>query len=298
MDNFIISSLETHLFFARIMKEHSLFLEAGFQQPGEIFKKRCDHFRIKWEEFLEDIVNFSDGMIGPDILESDEIVTDFTKHAEKRTSFLTGVSINTAITDKEHHLRSGQKNHDNSVRFKVRKLNDRALRLLNGLIDLKQQILNNVNSCRLYTANYPLLIEHIMREAKLYRQIISELNQFGTIRSNDLLSMEKFWNRIMMEHALFIRGLLDPTEEELIETADDFADEYRELLELAKRQDCSVTDDLTKSAFEETIRYRDFKATGTQGILECNISSIIFPLLADHVLREANHYLRILSSCN
>lgn len=30
MDNYVVFSIETHLFFARIMKEHSLFLEAGF----------------------------------------------------------------------------------------------------------------------------------------------------------------------------------------------------------------------------------------------------------------------------
>ena len=30
MENYATLSLETHLFFARIMKEHGLFLEAGF----------------------------------------------------------------------------------------------------------------------------------------------------------------------------------------------------------------------------------------------------------------------------
>lgn len=33
VQNYITLSLETHLFFARIMKEHALFLEAGF--PGK-----------------------------------------------------------------------------------------------------------------------------------------------------------------------------------------------------------------------------------------------------------------------
>ncbi|MEI3218941.1 MAG: DUF2935 domain-containing protein [Lachnoclostridium sp.] len=33
MDNYVTLSLETHLFFCRIMKEHSLFLMAGF--PGK-----------------------------------------------------------------------------------------------------------------------------------------------------------------------------------------------------------------------------------------------------------------------
>lgn len=42
--------------------------------------------------------------------------------------------------------------------------------------------------------------------------------------------IECFWNRIMMEHALFIRGLLDPSEAELIDSADEFAKDYSELL--------------------------------------------------------------------
>ena len=32
------------------------------------------------------------------------------------------------------------------------------------------------------------------------------------------------------------------------------------------------------------------------GINDCKIKSLILPLLADHVLREANHYLRILKN--
>lgn len=53
-------------------------------------------------------------------------------------------------------------------------------------------------------------------------------------------------------------------------------------------------DGLTRKTLETTERYRDFKAAGTKGITGCDIRSSILPLLADHVLREANHYLRIL----
>ena len=51
---------------------------------------------------------------------------------------------------------------------------------------------------------------------------------------------------------------------------------------------------LTEKTLETTKRYRDFKAAGAEGITECGIRSVIPPLLADHVLREAHHYLRIL----
>ena len=46
----------------------------------------------------------------------------------------------------------------------------------------------------------------------------------------------------------------------------------------------------------ETAKLIDFKKAATKGILGCEIKSIILPLLSDHVLREANHYLRILEA--
>lgn len=45
MENYIRVSLETHLFFARIMKEHSLFLQAGFLQKDVGWMQQADHFR-------------------------------------------------------------------------------------------------------------------------------------------------------------------------------------------------------------------------------------------------------------
>ena len=56
--------------------------------------------------------------------------------------------------------------------------------------------------------------------------------------------------------------------------------------------------DFTEDSLRETLKYREFKTAGTKGILDCEIASVILPLLADHVLREANHYIRIMKSAN
>lgn len=97
-----------------------------------------------------------------------------------------------------------------------------------------------------------------------------------------------------MEHALFIRGLLDPGEEELIHTANDFAKDYRRLLEAS----AAANDRMIRSgnSLALTQKFRDFKRAGVEGIEACQIRSLILPLLADHVLREANHYIRLLES--
>ena len=146
-------------------------------------------------------------------------------------------------------------------------------------------------NCEIFTANYPLLIEHIIREARLYREYVSVLERDGDIADESIKNTECFWNRIMMEHAMFIRGLLDPTEAELMNTADSFAKEYGTLLENCK----NVQNKMMKSeSLEETLKFKEFKKAGVEGITGCKIRSLILPLLADHVLREANHYIRLL----
>ena len=294
-ERFIRQSLEAHLFFARIMKEHALFLEAGFPAVNTSYIERAEWFRQQLEEFLSQVVSESDQVVGEEVLCSGEVVTEYTLQAEQMTSRLTGIPIDTQITEAEKRLRGTA-----SLRWgrdqvqRVRRLNDRAIWLLGGLIEFKEQIRREVAACQLYTTNYPLLVEHIQREAKLYRATVQELNRRGFVSSQNLRSMEVFWNQIMMEHAQFIRGLLDPTEVDLMETANEFAEEYAKLLQEARTRDAAAMEDLTRRTREETRKYRDFKAAGAQGLNECKITSIILPLLADHVLREANHYLRVL----
>lgn len=296
MENYAALSLETHLFFSRIMKEHGLFLEAGFVCADAAWIERADLFRRRFEDLLRDTVQISNENVNRMILISGELVTEYTISAEQCTQQLSGVPIDSRITRQQQRLLPGCAGDGGRELLRaVDDLNRRAIRLLDEFIFFKENILEEVKSANLFTVNYPLLIAHILREAKLYRATVAELMNNQKPSYKDLRKTEEFWNQIMMEHALFIRGLLDPSEETLIQTANQFAIEYKELLEKARRQDCRAMG-MTDAALEETQRFSQFKAAGTKGILGCEISSIILPLLADHVLREANHYIRLLKS--
>ncbi len=293
-NHYIVKSLELHLFFGRIMKEHALFLRAGFTPANAAFSKQAEIYKNEFEKLLCESVALSNGVVSPDVLNSGEVVTEFTALAEKQTECFTGIAIDKKITNRELLL-CGDRDYCNSNHSQkvctVHRLNERAIQLLDGLICFKESILKNVLNCQMFTMNYPLLIEHITREAKLYRKYLQMLEKDGELNCQSMLEIECFWNRIMMEHALFIRGLLDPCETELIGSADESAKEFAELL----RQCNSAQDQtLTASSLETTVKLRDFKAAGTKGIQECKIRSVILPLLADHVLREANHYIRLL----
>ncbi len=294
-NNYIEKSLELHMFFGRIMKEHSLFLEAGFTPANKDFSEKAEYFKNEFDKLLCEAVKLGSGMINQQVLCSQELVTQFTALAEKQTECLTGISIDKEITNRELHLKSGCGKCADipERRGKVRQLNQSALKLLNGLISFKEAILNKVLCGEMFTANYPLLIEHIIREAKLYREYVECLEKNGFLDDRSMKDVECFWNQIMMEHAMFIRGLLDPSETELFDSADGFADEYCELLNKCRDAQNST---LRAASLELTQKLRDFKTAGVRGIEQCEIRSIILPLLADHVLREANHYIRLLKS--
>ena len=288
-NRYVVKSLELHLFFSRIMKEHAFFLQAGFTPAAAAFSERAAFFQKEFKTLLRDSVTLAGSVVGKEVISSGEIVTEFTAWAEKQTECFTGIPIAREITNHSLCLRPGDcQSNLTQMQEKVHRLNRTALKLLAGLIDFKETILKRVLRCEMFTLNYPLLIDHILREAKLYRKFVEMLERDGDLSECSMKENECFWNQIMMEHAQFIRGLLDPCEAELFCTADNFAKEYGKLLENSKNaaQKTQMAESLS-----ETIRFRDFKIAGVQGIQQCKIRSIILPLLADHVLREANHYI-------
>ncbi len=297
---FARQSLELHLFFGRIMKEHSFFLELGFTPRDMNYTQQADILRNEFDKLLWEVVSLSNGVVSPEVLYSGEVYTPYTMNAEQASSYYTGIHIPTDLTQAEVNLMSGDNYPLNSkLDEKVYYVNEKAIDLVTHLINFKTNILSNVLSCKMFTVNYPLLIDHILREAKLYLQMIQSL-QYGTSLDleNEALEQELFWNRIMAEHSKFIRGLLDPTENDLIMSANNFGNEFDQLtMEAKEAMDNTLpASKVTEDSLSATKALRDFKAQGTKGLIECKIKSIIIPLLGDHTLREANHFIRLLNS--
>ncbi len=297
-NDFVRQSLELHLFFGRIMKEHSFFLELGFTPRDSNYTQQADAFRTEFDQLLWEVVSVSNGVVSPEVLNSGEVFTQYTLDAERASSFYTGINIPIEITEAEAGLMGAKSLPANTMlEERVYYINQRYIYLVSELIRFKSEILSNVLSCKMFTVNYPLLIDHILREAKLYLQMIQSLQSGNGLKlEEEALEQEAFWNRIMAEHSKFIRGLLDPTEDQLIVTANNFGNEFDQLTAeaIAAMDRSSSSRQVTEESLAATKAIRDFKAQGTQGLIECKVKSIIIPLLGDHTLREANHFLRLL----
>ena len=288
---YIKNSLELHLFFDRILKEHSLFLAASFTEKDTSFKKTASNFQRIFANILNNVVNMANNNISDNFLLAKEIVTNNTLKAENKTSFFTNIPIRTDITIKEMNLQSGPINSTKDFVQRISILNKDTLPLIKKLIDFKNNILNNVLTCKMFTANYPLLIKHIKNEAIMYYNLLERVERREMFTNQYIEEQEIFWDNIMMEHAQFIRGLLDPSEKNLIQTANQYANEYEMILKKQNNFPSNI-----QNSLQETLKFQNFKTSGLNGILNCQIKSTILPLLADHILREANHFIRILRS--
>lgn len=293
---YIKISLELNLFFARIMKEHMIFMETGLLIIDSSLILEGDQLKSSFEEILKETVSISQGAIGQNILDSNELVTPFTLNSEIITENNTGICIDKDITMEELNLISNPDfDFSSGLEMQVSNINQRAINLVMEVIKFKEKVLSLLLSCKMFANLYSLLVDHILREAKFYLNSLEDIEKRMKPK-NGIIEQEIFWDTIMKEHAQFIRGLLDPTEIELFNTANDFSKIFDELIkktEKAKKEDMFK---ITEETIKATIGIRDFKATGTEGLIDCTIQAMAYPLLGDHVLREANRYIRILKS--
>lgn len=295
---YIRHSIETNLFFLRIVKEHLIFAAASLPPRDREVGNKLVAMKHSFEELLSQAIELADMNVSYMVLASDELVTDFTLAAEIKTQFLTGIPINTELTRRELELRAENINgNDDELLSEIASLNRKAISMTKAAIAFKTRLLNNVLECKAFSYSYPAMLEHVIEEGRYYIMLLEKLEKRDAIDSvKEIIEEEINWNHIMEEHSKFIRGYLDPEEVKLFNKANAFAKEFDKLMENTEQaaDHPELLPTVTRESLKEVEALRNFKVQGTAGILKCKIKSIIPPLLSDHVTREANHYLRLL----
>ncbi len=168
----------------------------------------------------------------------------------------------------------------------------------------KRKVLGLILQCKLLGGNnFPLLVDHVSREAAFFRRRLEELNSGQLEPLPDAIIDENlFFLKIMADHAKFIGHLLDPSERKLVQQVREFSHDFDQLLfqaiDLSSMRPQSQTVPLLGQFLDQNrvsvVSLRDFKKTARDLIEACKIKSIIHPLLADHVFREAERFLFII----
>ncbi|WNS74710.1 DUF2935 domain-containing protein [Bacillus sp. DTU_2020_1000418_1_SI_GHA_SEK_038] len=193
---------------------------------------------------------------------------------------------------------------DQAAPEQIRRFNTEVMQAATNIFAFKRKVLGLILSCKMPGANnFPLLVDHVSREANYFRKRLIELNEGKLKPLPDAIIKENiFFLRIMGDHAQFIGHLLDPSERKLIDLARNFSHDFDQLIFQARDLDSMRPQSNTVPLYDQfldqnrvsVVSLRDFKKTARELIEECKIKSIIHPLLADHVFREAERFLEII----
>ncbi|GGC76880.1 hypothetical protein GCM10007216_04230 [Thalassobacillus devorans] len=191
----------------------------------------------------------------------------------------------------------------NSDLQRVKSFNNEVYQAAVAIWGYKRKVLGLTLRCEIRSNNYPLLVDHISREAAYFANRLRDLNEGKLAPEPDTIIQENlFFLRIMADHAKFIGHLLDPSERKLVDQARDFSHDFDQLvfqaIDLDSMRPQSETVPLMDQFLDQNrvsvVSLRDFKKTARELIEACRIKSNIHPLLADHTFREAERFLEII----
>ncbi|WP_034299383.1 MULTISPECIES: DUF2935 domain-containing protein [Bacillaceae] len=187
----------------------------------------------------------------------------------------------------------------------IRKFNIQVYQAVASIWAYKRKVLGLILSCKIISNNIPLLVDHTSREAYYFANRLKELNE-GILQPipEAIIKENVFFLKIMADHSKFIGHLLDPSERKLVDQAREFSNDFDQLLFQAQDLDHMRPHSETKPMLEQfldqnrvsVVSLRDFKKTARELIEACKIKSNIPALLADHVYREADHFLHIIDA--
>jgi Domain of unknown function (DUF2935) len=185
----------------------------------------------------------------------------------------------------------------------IRSFNNQVYQAAVSIWSYKRKVLGLILRCEIRSNNFPLLVDHISREAAYFANRLKELNEGKMLPLPEAIIKENvFFLRIMADHSKFIGHLLDPSERKLVEQAREFSHDFDQLVFQAIDLDSMRPQSETKPILDQfldenrvsVVALRDFKKTARELIEACRIKSIIHPLLADHTFREAERFLAII----
>ncbi|OQB24211.1 MAG: hypothetical protein BWY11_01285 [Firmicutes bacterium ADurb.Bin182] len=285
-EEYIRKSFNNHLFWLRIMKEHAIFIQSAIPPSQRQLAQEAERFKLQFEHLLASAIIQSSGWVSPEVLLANELFTRYTDEAERITQQYTGIQINRNLTNLEADIEpwTAYSNATGRKEQEVSALNRNVLSQLEAFSHFKNSLWNSQVSCRIMTMLYTAVLQHVLHEAEEYIKTVTYL-QNRQDPGGDTLENRNFWNNQMSEHAKAVRGLLDPSEAEMFVMADRYGKMFDSLIQ-----------DPARDPLEPAIELSEFKETVTRGRIECKIQGIILPLFIDHLLREANHYIRLLQS--
>ncbi|MFZ5985647.1 MAG: DUF2935 domain-containing protein [Bacillota bacterium] len=198
------------------------------------------------------------------------------------------------------HERSKSLTGVNSINTANSILNE-SMNVLLCFINFKKILLGRLLKCQLNTSLPPTFYNHMINEAmEFYETLINIQCNKPVNPLLENLDLHKIWLPDASGHAASIAGDLDPTEQMLINEAQEFEKCFNCLTlkaqELGKMLTRTCIDDGALKRLNEEVKMKIGEFIGfldniKELRVECKVLGVLKPLIPDHMIREEKYYL-------
>lgn len=152
---------------------------------------------------------------------------------------------------------------------------------------------------------YPFLIDHLIREAQCFHELLERL-QGGdaALKLGSHTKSAVVWLRFMSDHTKLIYHLIDPSERRMLKLAQDFSALFDTLVAEGRDLSSMLYGEAAQiRAFHRFLldvrsdvqRLRDFNRMAEELVADCRLLGVLTAEVAAHMKREAEHCLLVVA---
>lgn len=294
---FIMQSISSNLFYLRTIREFCANIQLSFLKNNESFATRAADLAKRCEDVGEVLVANANGNITQRAIDLEIYVTEFTLPCELLTEKLFPIEINTEITEQELKFTPGNgANVTPQLVEIITDVNVKSREITLEFIRLCGDIYPLLRSNQLFSYSYPSIYLYMIEESGLYLQNLERLLARDPVDPIFAINYEYWFHIAMRAIATFLRGLIDPADNQTLVRAEGFIFEFDALIDQYQTAPSNpdTQRELTQKSLDIIKRFQIFLKETIQNLLNQKVYFIVEPIFLDNMYTEANYFRFVL----
>ena len=284
-------SLVNHIYYAGTIRSFCSTIGLTFFKNNQDYIDRAISLGYRATDIINKALLYLDKNLAKIILDNDVYITKYTKELDLLTEKLFDISLIIGV-DKDIEILKNRDtvNYDNVI-GKIELLNNESLLLINDFKEYCSEVKTKLDNGELFSYLYPDFFNYMYDEISVYGRDIERIISKKDYTKFYLEEYVYYFNELLRESALYIRGFLDTREQDIFDMASYYINAFANLTEkYLKNKDDSLNIETEKLV----TRYKGFIESIIEKLLKKEIYFITPPITLDNFLTNVNVYLYII----
>ena len=287
-------SLVNHLYFAGTIRSFCSTIGLTFFKNNQDYIDRAVALGYRATDIVNKAISYMNKELATTVLENDVYITPYTKDIELLTEKLFDINLFITVDKDISTLKTRKEVLVNEEMIKkIEDLNNEAMKLINDFKAFCQEIKMKLDSGELFSYSYPDFFNYMYDEISVYGRDLERIMSKKDYTDFYLSEFTYYFNELLRESALYIRGFLDTKDQDIFDMASYYVNAFANLTEkYLKKTNTNIN--LSLETEKLVINYQKFVSETIDKLLKAKIYFITPPITLDNFLTNANVYLYII----